>query len=99
MALIENLFENRLISKGFSPPRSRNLTTPNFFLWDFLRDSEYVFVPMRSASFNATIYYSLINVVDSLNMAFLNVVKMIIAHRMTEKKNFRDKAILCQIQC
>ena len=45
MALLRGLFGERLISRfsGFNwPSRSQDLTAPDFFLWDYLKERVYV---------------------------------------------------------
>lgn len=39
--LIESFFPNIVISERLWPPRSPDLTSPEFFLWGFLKDSVY----------------------------------------------------------
>lgn len=38
---IKNLFGERTVSKGLYPPRSPDLSTPDFFLWGCLKDTVY----------------------------------------------------------
>jgi hypothetical protein len=38
IAEIESFFEDRIIAKGLWPPRSPDLTPPDFFLWGILKD-------------------------------------------------------------
>jgi len=37
MAEIQSFFGDRVISKGLWPPRSPNLTPPDYFLWGYLK--------------------------------------------------------------
>jgi hypothetical protein len=41
IAEIESMFEDRIIAKGLWPPRSPDLTTPDFFLCDILKGRVY----------------------------------------------------------
>jgi hypothetical protein len=41
MVILHEFFGENLISKGFWPPRSPDLTGPDFFLWRFLKDTVY----------------------------------------------------------
>ncbi|KAJ4441785.1 hypothetical protein ANN_11643 [Periplaneta americana] len=41
MELIASFFDDRIISRNLWPPRSPDLTTPDFFLWGYLKDRVY----------------------------------------------------------
>jgi hypothetical protein len=41
MAYLESVFAGRLISKGLWPPRSPDLSPPDFFVWGHLKDTVY----------------------------------------------------------
>src|SRR5258705_10062310 len=41
MALIESFFPDRVVSKGRWPPRSPDLSPPDFFLWGMLKGTVY----------------------------------------------------------
>jgi hypothetical protein len=41
MDMLHKFFGERIISKGLCPPRSPDLSPPDFFLWSFLKDSVY----------------------------------------------------------
>jgi hypothetical protein len=41
MAYLESVFPGRLISKILWPPRSPDLSPPDFFLWGHLKDTVY----------------------------------------------------------
>jgi len=41
MAEIQSFFGDRVISKGLWPPRSPNLTPPDYFLWGYLKGRVY----------------------------------------------------------
>ena len=41
MVILHEFFGENLISKGLWPPRSPDLTSPNFFLWSYLKDTVY----------------------------------------------------------
>ncbi|KAJ4438538.1 hypothetical protein ANN_14485 [Periplaneta americana] len=45
MELIASFFDDRIISRNLWPPRSPDLTTPDFFLWDYLKDRVYATRP------------------------------------------------------
>jgi len=39
MVILHEIFGENLISKGLWPPRSPDLTSPDFFLWSYLKDT------------------------------------------------------------
>jgi len=41
MAEIQSFFGDRVISKGLRPPRSPDLTPPDYFLWEYLKGTVY----------------------------------------------------------
>jgi len=41
MAEIQSFFGDRVISKGLGPPRSPDLTPPDYFLWGYLKGNVY----------------------------------------------------------
>jgi len=41
MAEIHSFFCDRFVSKGLRPPRSPDLTTPDYFLWGYLKERVY----------------------------------------------------------
>jgi hypothetical protein len=41
MTLLKQFFDDRIISKNLWPPRSPDLTTPDFFLWCYLKEAVY----------------------------------------------------------
>ena len=41
MALLDDVFTDRIISKTIWPPRSRDLPPPDFFLWGAMKNSVY----------------------------------------------------------
>jgi hypothetical protein len=45
MAEVESFFPARVISRGLWPPRSPDLTLPDFFLWDHLKGRAYMNKP------------------------------------------------------
>ncbi|KAJ4429843.1 hypothetical protein ANN_22047 [Periplaneta americana] len=45
MELIASFFDDRIISRNLWPPRSPDLTTPDFFLWGYLKDRVYATHP------------------------------------------------------
>jgi hypothetical protein len=45
MAEVESFFPDRVVSRGLWPPRSPDLTPPNFFLWGHLKGRAYMNKP------------------------------------------------------
>jgi hypothetical protein len=41
MEILHEFFGENIISKGVWPPRSPDLTSPDFFLWSYLKDTVY----------------------------------------------------------
>ena len=41
MVILHEFFGENLIYKGLWPPRSPDLTSPDFFLWSYLKDTVY----------------------------------------------------------
>src|SRR5258705_4541833 len=56
MALIESFFPDRVVSKGRWPPRSPDLSPPDFFLWGMLKGTVYGNKP-RTLAANVAIQY------------------------------------------
>ncbi|KAJ4447339.1 hypothetical protein ANN_09343 [Periplaneta americana] len=46
MELIASFFDDRIISRNLWPPRSPDLTTPDFFPWGYLKDRVYATRPL-----------------------------------------------------
>lgn len=45
MEFLKEFFGDRLVSKGLWPPRSLDLTSPDFFLWGTLKDAVFKRTP------------------------------------------------------
>ncbi len=45
MDVLTEFFEDWIISKGTWPARSPDLTPPDFFLWEYLKNSVYLYKP------------------------------------------------------
>ena len=55
MTHIRSFFGDRLISKGLWPPRSPDLTPPDFFLWGLLKGKVYANKPRTTADLEENI--------------------------------------------
>jgi len=55
MAEIQSFFGDRVISKGLRPPRSPDLTPPDYFLWGYLKGRVYQNKPRTTDALKANI--------------------------------------------
>jgi len=55
MTEIQSFFGDRVISKGFWPPRSPDLTPPDYFLWGYLKGRVYQIKPRTIDALKANI--------------------------------------------
>jgi len=55
MAEIQSFFGDRVISKGLWPPRSPDLTAPDYFLWGYLKGRVYQNKPRTINALKANI--------------------------------------------
>jgi len=55
MAEIQSFFSDRVISKGFWPPRSPDLTPADYFLWGYLKERVYQNKPRTTDALKANI--------------------------------------------
>jgi transposase len=62
MALLHNLFGERVISKDLWPPRSPDLTSPDYFLWGYLKERVYENNPLDLDSLKANILQAIHNI-------------------------------------
>jgi hypothetical protein len=60
--LTESFFPNRVISEGLWPPKSSDLTSPNFFLWGLLKDRVYANKPHTSQDLKDNILAEMRNI-------------------------------------
>jgi hypothetical protein len=59
---VEDMFPGRIISQGFWPPRSPDLSAPEFFLWGHLNSVVYLKHPHTLAELRANIQYYVANI-------------------------------------
>ncbi|CAI6354061.1 unnamed protein product [Macrosiphum euphorbiae] len=78
MNFLREFFGERIISKGLWPPRSPDLTPPDFFLWGYLKGRVYKNRPqtLDELKSNITMEINLINV-SVLHKVATNVVKRV----------------------
>jgi hypothetical protein len=82
---LESVFPGRLISKRLWPPRSPDLSPPDFFLWGHLKDTVYSHHPHTLQGFQANIQRT----VDRISTGTLQnvVANMIRRVRLCEEHN------------
>jgi hypothetical protein len=75
MALLDDMFVDRIISTTIWPSRSPDLSLPHFFLWDVMKNSVYSNNPhtIHDLKMALTIYIQNVNHAI-LNMVFKNTV-------------------------
>jgi hypothetical protein len=78
MAEIQAFFDDRVISKGLWPPRSPDLTPPDFFLWGYLKGRVYRNKPRTLAELEANIRQEIDAVdPDMIARTFLNMERRV----------------------
>ena len=78
MAMLEEFSGEKIISQGLWPPRSPDLTHPDFFLWGTLKGEVYATNPGTIEQLRVNITASIANVTpETLNPVFENKVKRI----------------------
>jgi len=78
MNFLDEFFGERIISKGLWPPRSPDLTPPDFFVWGYLKGRVYKNRPqtLDELKSNITMEINLINV-SVLHKVPTNMVKRV----------------------
>jgi len=75
MALLDEVFVDRIISKTIWPPRSPDLSPPDFFLWGAMKNSVYSNNPYTVDELKMAITEYILNVDRAiLNTVFENTV-------------------------
>lgn len=78
MSFLHEFFGERIISKGLWPPRSPDLTPPDFFLWGYLKERVYKNRPHTLNELKMNITTEINNIsVGVLHKVSTNVVKRI----------------------
>jgi hypothetical protein len=62
MVFLKDMFPGRVISQGLWPPRSPDLSPPDFFLWGHLKSVVYLKHPQTLADFQAHIKHYVANI-------------------------------------
>ena len=78
MAEIQSFFGDRIISKGLWPPRSPDLTPPEYFLWGYLKGRVYQNKPRTIDALKANIAEKIQAVTaDVLARTFQNMARQV----------------------
>jgi len=78
MAEIQSFFDDRVISKGLWPPRSPDLTPPNYFLWGYLKGRVYQNKPRTIDALKANVTEEIQAVTaDVLARTFQNIPRRV----------------------
>jgi len=78
MAKIQSYFSDRVISKGLWPPRSPDLTPPDYFLWGYLKGRVYQNKPRNIDTLKANITEEIQAVTaDVLARTFQNMARRV----------------------
>jgi len=78
MAEIQSFFDDRVISRGLWPPRSPDLTPPNYFLWGYLKGRVFQNKPRTIDVLKAYITEEIQAVtVDVLARIFQNIARRV----------------------
>lgn len=77
-AMLEEFFDDRFISRGLWPPRSPDLTPPDFFLWGMLKNKVYANNPRTIEDLKRNIENGIAEItVDTLNNVFRNMQRRV----------------------
>jgi hypothetical protein len=78
MAYLESVFPGRLISKRLWPPRSPDLSPPDFFLWGHLKDTVYSNHPHALQELQANIQRTVDRIsTGTLQNVFANMIRRV----------------------
>ena len=78
MTEIESFFDDRIISKALWPPRSPDLSPPNFFLWGALKGKAYAYKPRTIQELENKIRREIAAIIqDVLQATFANMKRRV----------------------
>jgi hypothetical protein len=99
MEILHEFFGEKLISKGLWPPRSPDLTSPDFFLWSDLKDTVYRSNPrdLKQLKMNITRAVEEVNE-GTLRKVARNMVKRVDKCIEMNGHNFQH-LLLIQVSC
>jgi len=90
MAEIQYFFGDRFISKGLWPPRSPDLTPPDYFLWGYLKGRVYQNKPRTIDTLKANITEEIQTVTaDLLARTFPNIARWVQSRLDTNGGHFQ----------
>jgi hypothetical protein len=76
VVILHEFFSENLISKGLRPPRFPDLTSPDFFLWSYLKDTVYCSNPLDLKQLKMNITHAIEEVNEGmLSKVARNMVK------------------------
>jgi hypothetical protein len=85
MAYLESVFPGRLMSKRLWPPRSPDLSRPDFFLWRYLKDTVYSNHPHTLQELQANIQCTVDRIsTGTLQNVFANMIRLV---HLCEERN------------
>ena len=88
---IQSFFGDRVISKGFWPPRSPDLTPPDYFLWGYLKGRVYQNKPRTIDALKANITEEIQAVIaDVLARTFQNMARRVQSYLDANSGNFQN---------
>lgn len=97
LSFLKSLFLGRLISKNW-PPRSSDLTPPNFFLWSYLKSKVYINKPRTIEELKANIRREVAAIsVETLANTMKNAEKL--AHCASRVRGNRLRDIIFKNWC
>ena len=99
MVILHEFFGENLISKGLWPPRFPDLTSPDFFLWIYLKDTVYRSNPRDLKQFKMNITRAIEEVNEgTLRKVARKMVKRV--DKCTEMNGHRFQHLLqIQVSC
>ena len=90
MELLKQVFGNRIISKGVYPPRSPDLSPPDYFLWGACKSVVYKNTPKSIDDLKAAIreYFASITQ-DTLLKVFENKLRRVALCQANKERHFQ----------
>jgi hypothetical protein len=78
MEMLKQFFDDRIISKNLRPPRSPDLTPPDYFLWGYLKQDVYSNRPQTTEDLKQNIEVAISNISqETLKKVVRNMVTLV----------------------